>query len=250
MQPHYTFAMNQPRTLDWISHHDPESRDYPVRALTGSDVTLRKQTWRPSCHRLDQGAEGACVGFAWTNELLARPNMVKLGDTDSATKFARLLYHDAQRRDEWAGGDYPGASPRYEGSSIIAGAKAAQAAGYIGEYRWSFSINDLRDAVISIGPAVLGIPWYESMYGTTKGGRIEVGGRLVGGHAILVIGYHPNMRIRGESGRHEVFTLLNSWGPGYGRRGRGYISPLALAGLLADQGEACIPIVRNTRPVL
>lgn len=204
-------------------------------------VPRQKRLWRAG-ERLDQGREGACVGFAWTAELLARPNEVRVPDSD---KFARELYREAQRLDVWPG-------EAYEGTSVLAGAKAAQKAGFIGEYRWAFSIDEVIDALVAIGPVVIGIPWYENMYETRPSGLVEVGGRLVGGHAITLTGYHPGMRIRGEGWwkRHEVIRWRNSWGEAYGRGGDGFITPDALERLLSDDGEACIPTQRWTRPNL
>lgn len=227
------------RTFDWVSNHDEESRNFPVSALASS-VPRRAKLWRPGRERLDQGREGACVGFAWTGELISSPNRTKLANGDG---FALELYREAQRLDVWPG-------ENYSGTSVLAGAKASQKAGYIGEYRWAFGIEQVIDALISVGPVVIGIPWLSGMYETRPSGLVEVSGDVVGGHAITLTGYHPRMRIRGEGWhiRHEIIKWRNSWGKGYGRCGDGYIRKDDLARLLSQDGEACVPTQRFTSP--
>jgi hypothetical protein len=221
--------------LDWHPRHDPRSRSYPVRTLIGPRTTPKPRLWNPG-PALDQGSEGACVGFAWSGELAASP--IRVPNVTDQT--ALELYRQAQGLDEWEGEDY-------SGTSVLAGAKAVMSAGYIGEYRWSFSVDDLRDAVSTLGPAVLGIPWLESMYEPRPSGLLEVSGPVAGGHAILCVGYHPGIRLRGEGwlARHEVFVLRNSWGAGYGHGGNAYVRASDLGVLLADQGEACVPLARR-----
>lgn len=234
------------RTLDWVSKHDPRSRDYPIRELIGENVKRRYKAWGSPRERLDQGSEGACVGFGWTHELLASPARAVLGY--DAHEFARNVYRGAQRIDQWPGEDY-------DGTSVLAGAQTVQRAGFIGGYRWSFGIDDTLDTLCAPaseggGPVVIGIPWYDSMYQTRPGGLVEVGGSLVGGHCLVLTGYHPGIRIREEGWlkRFEVVRWRNSWGRHYGRRGDGYIRVEDLAALLDQQGEACVPVGRVRKP--
>lgn len=232
-----TFGSTTTR-LGWRPAHDSRSLDYPIRS------TLREsyedvRTW-PRGPILDQGREGACVGFAWTNELIASPRPDPTTNISEAQQYALNVYREAQKIDEW-----PGES--YSGTSVLAGAKIVKGAGHIDEYRWAFNIDDVKDTVIQHGPVIVGIPWYESMYQTRDSGLVEIGGQVVGGHALMVFGYHPAMRINGEgwNNRHRVFKWYNSWGPSYGKRGYGYIRYEDLRDLLADWGEACVPMGRK-----
>lgn len=52
---------------------------------------------------MDQGAEGACVGFGWTRCMM----LLNRKRYDAA-----WLYHEAQKVDEWPGEDYDGTSVR------------------------------------------------------------------------------------------------------------------------------------------
>jgi C1A family cysteine protease len=234
----YPFPKQDPR-LDWVSKHDPRSLEYPIRSIVGTSVEERAVSWATGSV-LDQGSEGACVGFGWTGELLASPRPSPYTSAASANQYARGVYYAAKQIDEFTGEDY-------EGTSVIAGANVIRNRGLIGEYRWALSIEDVRAAVITQGPVVIGIPWYSEMYSTRPSGLVKTGGELVGGHCILITGYHPGMRIQGEDydERFRVFRWRNSWGLNYGRSGTGFVRYEDLRDLLANWGEACVPMARK-----
>lgn len=228
-------SISNGRTFDWKSHHDPRSREYDVRTLMRG-MAPAKKLWTPG-PLLDQGPDGACVGFGWSGELAASP--VRVAGVNNA--FAFGVYNRAKQLDEWVGDDY-------EGTSVIAGAKACQGMGLIGEYRWAFNIDDLRDAVISLGPSVFGILWKDSMFDPRPSGLLDCSGTEVGGHCMHIIGYHPGIRLWRENWfkRYEVFKLRQSWGPwGIRERGDCYMLLEDMERSLADNGEACIPLQRN-----
>lgn len=203
---------------------DERSRAFPVTAIIEARKP-RSYTWAAG-QVLNQRAEGACVGFAWAAELAARPVVVK-GITDET---GRAFYRRAQQLDEW-----PGEEPTYAGTSVLAGAKAVMEAGRLKEYRWAFGVDDLALAVGYAGPAIIGIDWHQSMYRPDADGFIHPVGPIVGGHAIVVRGY--NVRLR-------RFMLRNSWGADWGMGGDCWISYEDLGGLLANRGDACVPVKR------
>lgn len=218
--------------LDRIVHYDERSRNFPVTAVI-PQTEPRSYTW-PLDITLDQGREGACVGFSIAHELRAKPKIVPGVDT----ALAMRIYKRAQFLDPWPG-------EQYSGTSVLAGVKAARELGHISEFRWAFGVDDLALAVSRKGPAILGIPWYRSMYRPTMVQHplmkapapfIQVGGEIVGGHAILCRGYNR---------RYRAFVLHNSWGLGWGNGGRAWITYDDMATLLRPgQGEAVIPILR------
>lgn len=230
--------------LDRLVAFDEQSRGYAALDVLTAPRP-RSWTWRIDRH-LDQGREGACVGFAFTHEFIARPAVTWPDghqDVASLQRYAReQVYWQAQQADQWPGGAYPGATPRYEGTSILAGAQTVQQLGFIDEYRWAFGEDDLWVAVARLGPAVIGVNWYEGMYEPNGHGFIEPTGRVLGGHAIVVY------RTRARTARRttEWYELWNSWGPSWGQAGTAKVSREHMARLLAEDGEACIPIVRRT----
>ena len=233
---------NERRIFDWKSRHDERSRNYPVTSLFGAppDGHRKRRMWYPPITLLDQGQEGACVGFAWAIELLGSPNRVRLGADGPADAFARKVYRNAQKIDEWPG-------ENYEGTSILAGAKVVQQLGFIESYYWAFGVEQVIETLLTLGPVVVGIPWYASMYETDDKGLVEVSGPWVGGHAITLTGYS---RRRFHSGMEDVIRWRNSWGSSYGLRGTGYIRVNDLANLLSQNGEACVPTGRRTERVI
>lgn len=214
--------------FDRLVQFDERSRDFPIRAMIDSREVV-SSTWK--CEpRLDQGREGACVGFGWSHELAAEPVVVPV---DAA--YARQLYYDAQTVDQWPGGSYPGASPRYDGTSVLAGAKVLAARGLLPEYRWAFGLHDLLLAVGHIGPAVIGVTWYASMVKPDNLGFIRATGRILGGHCVAVTGV---------STTRKAFRIHNSWGSDWGTNGQAWLSWLDMEKLLRRRGEACIPVRR------
>lgn len=207
------------RTLDWRPQHDPRSRNYPVML---EPTEPRSYTWRCDAY-LDQGQEGACVGFSIAHEIAARPKVHPVTED-----VAHQLYNTARQIDEWPGEDY-------EGTSVLAGVKAAQQAGYYTGYRWAFTLNEALAGISRQGPAVIGVWWHEGMWEPDAKGFIHRSGQRVGGHAILV---------NGVSVPKRAVRVHNSWGRDWGHNGEALLSWDDFAALLMDDGECCFPIRR------
>lgn len=210
--------------LDRVIQFDEKSRNFPVS--TGmANKKLRSYTWR--CNEwYDQGREGACVAYALGHELAARPAEVT-GPNDRW--LVQDIYWEAQKIDPWDGGSYPGATPFYEGTSILAGVKTMYKKKFFQEYRWAFTMNDFLLGVGYNGPAVIGVYWYDSMYTPDRNGFIRPVGNIVGGHAIMV---------RAVNLRERKVTLRNSWGKGWGQNGDCYMTFDDMDNLLHQSGEA------------
>lgn len=217
------------KRFDRLVQFDERSRNFSIRAVIEQQKP-RSYTWSVA-QNLDQGSDGACVGFSWTHELIAKPKAItKLTNTN-----ARELYWQAQILDPWPGGSYSGADPIYEGTSVLSGAKAVQRLGYMGEYRWAFGLDDVRMAIGYKGPVVLGLNWYEGMMEPDADGRIRPTGDLMGGHAILAN--------RNDEKNQRVW-VHQSWGKNWGLGGKAWLSYDDILKLLHEEGEACIPVVR------
>ena len=67
------------RVLDYVPRLDDRNRGHRIRAslLDGEVLAVRPRFWVPG-PVLDQGREGACVGFGCTAEALASPVRVRL----------------------------------------------------------------------------------------------------------------------------------------------------------------------------
>lgn len=211
--------------FDRLVEFDERSREYPIRTLV-TGKARRSYTWSVPV-ALDQGQEGACVGFGWAHELAARPKVVE--GVTNALGFS--IYHRAQQLDVWPGEDY-------EGTSVLAGAKTVMELGYLKEYRWALgpgaaaAENDLALAVGYKGPAVMGTNWYEGMMTPDANGFLHPTGAVLGGHCYIVYSY---------SIKRNSYSVWNSWGTGH----YGYISPADMITLLDADGEGCIPVIRS-----
>lgn len=211
------------RILDWAPRFDERSRGF--RTLEAG-AAPRSYTW--ACEIcLDQGRQGACVGHGWAHEVAAKPLPLP---ADSALAFA--IYREAQRIDEWAG-------EAYEGTSVLAGAKVAQAKGYLREYRWAFGLQDALSAISRTGPAVIGVEWWTGFFQPGSDGFIRKTGVVEGGHCVLV---------RGVSVTKRTVLIRNSWSSSWGRNGDALLTWDDFGALLAAGGECCIPSVRTAPP--
>jgi hypothetical protein len=224
------------RKLDWKSEHDERSLEYNVEDILRTTVKPVRKMWDEGIV-LDQGSEGACVGFGWMAEFLATPEAPNPQPLRTiAQRYANNVYQTAKKVDEFPG-------ENYEGTSVLAGAKVMKARGFMKSYRWAFNMDAIRAAIIQEGPVVIGIPWRDGMYQTDANGVVKVTGKLVGGHCLTLTGYDPAMKIGSRT--YEVYRWRNSWGTSYGAEGSGYIKATDLAKLLKGVGEACVPIGRQ-----
>lgn len=165
------------------------------------------------------------MGFSWAHELAARPVVVP----NVSNAMAMSIYRIARTLDDWPGEDY-------EGTSVLGGAKAVTGMHRLKEYRWAFGEEDACLAVGYHGPGILGTNWYEGMMGPDEDGFLRPTGNIVGGHAICVNGY---------SVKRNAYKVHNSWGIGWGILGEAWIHREDMATLLANDGEFCVPVVRQ-----
>jgi hypothetical protein len=213
--------------LGRIPQYDERNLQFNVRRLQ-LPTELRSYTWSVGSH-LNQGSEGSCVGFSFAHELLARPQLVR--GVDAAA--ARRLYWRTQKEDPWPGGAYAGADPFYEGTSVLTAAKVLKDIGVYKSYWWAVNAYDLATAIGYHGPAVIGINWWTGMMRPDDAGWIHPTGIVEGGHAILVYRY---------SKPSHAFAVWNSWGPQWGKNGTAWVNEPDMDALLADEGEACVPL--------
>jgi hypothetical protein len=230
--------MSEDQIFNWKPTFDERSKAFPIRAAIAESPKRRTKKWRNGVI-LDQGREGACVGFGWTAEALSTPVAVdltrlKAEAPDDPTAFAQAVYHRAKVLDDYAGEDY-------DGTSVLAGAKVLKELGIVKEYRWCFKIEDVIDALLTKGPVVLGLYWYDSMYDAPNG-ILDVSGEIVGGHCITAVGF----KLAKDSATGEdTIILQNSWGYSWGTWGMAEIRVRDLKALLDNDGEACVVTKRS-----
>lgn len=193
---------------EWAPNHDPRSRDYATVDLMA--VGLRAIHWELPV--LDQGNEGACVGYA-------------IASAAGAPQSAEKVYTIAKTLDQWPG-------EAYSGTSVLAGAKAAKALGIIGQYRWAFSVDDVLDTLCNVGPVVLGLYWTPGMFRPIGGWMaVDAPKHKSSGHCAVAVGYDP---------AQNAIQIQSSFGPDWGTNGRAWLPVEDLKTLMGRTGEACV----------
>lgn len=229
------------RVMAWASRHDPASLEFGVRARLRAPAPLVDRVW-PQPPILDQGTApplslhdaSGCTGHAGVNAANVRTLAAGAVEPDELLDGADAmrLYDLAQDRDAWPGDEYPG-------TSILAVMKAGQDAGLWGTYLWAFGTKDVAQALLQVGPVVIGIPWLSQMAEPGPDGIVTVGGQSLGGHALCL--FAIRMKVAGKAG--PWFGALQTYGPEVGDGGVIWIHHKDLARLLRSRGEAAIPLM-------
>lgn len=208
---------------------DERDADYPLSAVTAAVRPSREEReyryWWNNAWWGNQGRHPHCVSYAWLHAIEDGPVTWpdRTPDADP-TEDPANVYHRAQEIDEWSGA-------AYDGTSVRAGAKVLAERGLITEYRWAWDLDDLVAALLYVGPVVLGTWWTTGMFYPDDDGFVEPTGALAGGHAYVATGANT---------RERKIRFKNSWGRGWGQRGRFWMRFGAVSELLAASGEACV----------
>ena len=207
--------------------HDPRSKSFAHVENVATASPLVSRVWDFKGPLLDQGDVGSCTGEAETNLLNCEPFVSRRG-TILTQADALSLYEQATHLDKIPG-VYP---PNDTGSSGLAVSKAALKRGLIGGYKHAFSLASLLHWLSNVGPAKLGIEWFEG-FDTPQGPDAEcvISGAVRGGHEICVNAINVERRLVGA---------IQSWGPKWGNHGRMTFSWDTIGVLLSRQGDATL----------
>lgn len=221
-----TITEYQGRRFDRVPHWDERNVPFTLANTEHPESTLltkpkRTHTWSARTV-LDQGPDGACVGFGCADYCQCTP-LPQPGTNTNATGFR--MYHEAQDRDEWPGHDY-------EGSSLLGGMKALLFEKRISGYLWLTTVDEIALAIGYVSPVPIAVGWHQDMMSTDADGYVHATGPTVGGHCVCLVGYDVKLK---------RFKGIQSWGPDWGMAGYFYIAETDVALLLGDNGEASLP---------
>jgi hypothetical protein len=200
----------------------------------------------------DQGQRGSCFSFAWTGVLmwLYRQMGKPLPALSEAYFYSQCKEHDGSPNEDGSDngtasmvaknyGSCPESVLPYNALANLPSPKFPKttatedqaAAPYkcTGSPAFVLHGNDsdrsnaialIRQALLQYGPMVMGILVYKSFMTATNGvipipGADGIEDDFEGGHDIVLCGHDPSLGIK----------FQNSWGPGWGIRGFGYLSP-------------------------
>lgn len=160
-----------------------------------------------------------CAAFAWEQFLQSEPIPTLTGPPPAD------LYQAAQQIDGIAGA--------HDGTTVRAVAKVLDQRGYLGNYVWGQSADELARFVLTRGTVVVGTSWLREMFYPDANHCLHVNGDHVGGHAYLIYGY---------SSARRAFRLANSFGTEWGDGGSAYLAFDDMQRLFMDFGEICSAI--------
>lgn len=204
--------------------HDSRSRAFAL------PMAVDRSAWRDKAIRLydplpnPNQSIGNCTGCAKAMQFNAVGNRTTGQVLDMGT--ATALYTKATTLDPWQG-SWP---PDDTGSSGLASAKAAQALGYGGAYRWLFGgVDEVVQTIMGGDPVSIGTWWYEGMFTLRTGiwgyPQVVVSGNKAGGHQYLARGYDTS----------SDMVLCRNW---WGTYRDFWIDRSSLGALIADGGDA------------
>lgn len=142
------------RSLIW---HDERSKEFPTRGvLFDPDVPVVSRVWeRPG--PWDQGSTSQCVAYSTKGVCNTEPVRAGLAVEVREAIDPKAVYDLAQTLDPWPG-------TAYNGTSTLAGFKAAHQMGLIPGYRWCFGLDDVIKTLAQYGPVAIGVTWWQSMF--------------------------------------------------------------------------------------
>lgn len=208
--------------------HDHRSRTY---AYAPQEATLKSVQHIRRVPVFDQARVGSCTGEAMAGVLGTDPFYgARRAGTVVDQGLALQLYATATTLDSLAG-SYP---PDDTGSTGLAVAKAARAAGLIAGYLHTFSFTACLAALVQT-PVCIGTNWYASMDTPDANGLVSIpaGATPIGGHEYLLDGLDLERRL---------VWATNSWSANWGKQGRFAMSFDTMERLLAEQGDVVVPI--------
>ena len=130
-----------------------DSRDalYPMAALLPVEKSVKRyRYWNDNQWWGNQGNKPWCVAYAWMH--WAEDGPVTHKDVPPPFVSPRNVYNRAQKVDQWPG-------ENYDGTSVRAGAKILVEEGVISAYHWADSVETMIEAVLEVGPIVVGTRW-------------------------------------------------------------------------------------------
>jgi len=144
-----------------------------------------------------------------------------------ASNYQALSYFRLDEKTATDGKDMPNASSPSKNATPTAPSKDKSA-----------TLLEIKQSLASSLPVMFGFRVFESIKDAGKDGRIPYptrGESVLGGHAVLTVGYDDGMKIgSGDNETTGAFLIRNSWGEGWGEKGYGWLPYEYLLGGLAE----------------
>lgn len=208
-----------PHLLGRIFRPDPRDRDFLLARVIEEAAAPTGKRLHAAPVVYDQGQTPECVGYSTAGLLSVHRHEADPDDPDDPTFDGAAIYAWANAHD--------GDPTVHDGSTVRAGFQALMQAGgkvtastdaaddpvgavdKIANYLWADTtlpdrdLNRVATWLLTVGPVVVGILWYQDMFNPSAEGIVTPTGGVAGGHAIMV---------RGVNMDTKMFCLRNSWG--------------------------------------
>ncbi len=214
-------APDNPYRLGRSVNHDERSKAYPAALAP----TYKAVWWPHYGPVINQGQIGSCTGNALVDCLMTGP-LYRQGRNLSEPDAVRA-YERATQIDPFPG-QYP---PDDTGSDGLDACKAGVEFGWLKGYTHAFGLDACLRA-LTLGPVMIGIPWYTSMFNPGPGGVLTVSGTVAGGHEVALTAITASGMVR----------ILNSWGSSWAVSGTAFLRFADLAALLGQNGDVTVPV--------
>jgi hypothetical protein len=224
--------------LDRKFRIDQRNLNFPIRPFVAGTQRRRIEWTMTARLPLNQQTDSGSVGFGWAS-MMEQVDPVNFPAIEHTISFIAGGAHQD---------DTLSLKTRQFGCSLLGGARHLKRSGWITNYRWCFTPDDVLDTLCGFGPVLLGVDWYDSMYEPLPDGIVTVNGPHVGGHCLLAVGYIPaDDAMKMGLARSPLVRVVPSLGKGYGIGGSAYLRLMDLAFLMNNGGEGVVP--DNMRPV-
>lgn len=228
-------------------NHDPRSRRYPFRVGLAQLAAVYHERHIPI---FDQGQLGSCTCNAGLGILATGPYWAAwsaIGRTSGPIDRypwneggAKQLYSDVTADDDFDG-QWP---PTDTGSDGLSVGKELVKRGVIPGYQHTFDLNSALAALMTF-PLLVGTVWTDQMfYPDSTTGLITPSGPVDGGHEWIVDEYVPagatSTAGNPLSSRAACIGGTTSWGAGFGKAGRFYMTAANFGKLLKQDGDVMV----------
>lgn len=197
-------------------HSAFDERDYNLRSfIPRLETDIKESNWEFPLNPLDQGETGHCVGFSMANFGINDPTCTPYDNENAHAFYYRCKEIDGQPRNE-------------NGSTIRSAAKAMLSLNMINAYAFASDMAALKWWLLNKGPVIVGTIWTMDMFLPDANNVIHPSGSNAGGHAYLLNEWRID----------NFIGIQNSWGEGWGKKGKAYISAVDFEKLFVYDGEA------------
>ncbi len=214
-----------------------DPRDYIYRAIVKAEKLPVKFSRRGEYGPIrDQGRYGSCVGFAsaavkdnqesrnYSETIVTSPLFIYAtckkmdGIPNTEGTYPRVAMKVLEKYGVCLEEKFPYSKMRWPKIPQIPEEAKKEAEEFrIGAYSRVQTIDEVKQAVVREGPVLGAVLVCDNFQSPDTGGFIEMPkGKVLGGHAICVIGYDDNLKHKKHTG---FFEVRNSWGKSWGDKG-------------------------------